>query len=274
MRYCVIIMIFILSCGGHKTEISNIKEELTKLKKALSSIPTDGSISSGVSLEYLDSQLDGIQSQIQSVSDEVKLIEIPDYISVELLADSILNIVGSDDGDETAGLIIKKIEGLEKVVAENDLSIAKHARLLERVSSLESDINSIRRKDRSSTKEEGEVFSRELRVDFTEETESINIFREAKLQDGMYFVRLVTIEDLKSSAENELPSIQLDSRSAVPGTDDFYRGVVRFYKSSQNLSMYENRTIQPLLIDDANPEINLFNSNISGSLVLWVTGLK
>ena len=267
-------MIFILSCGGHKTEISNIKEELTKLKKALSSIPTDGSISSGVSLEYLDSQLDGIQSQIQSVSDEVKLIEIPDYISVELLADSILNIVGSDDGDETAGLIIKKIEGLEKVVAENDLSIAKHARLLERVSSLESDINSIRRKDRSSTKEEGEVFSRELRVDFTEETESINIFREAKLQDGMYFVRLVTIEDLKSSAENELPSIQLDSRSAVPGTDDFYRGVVRFYKSSQNLSMYENRTIQPLLIDDANPEINLFNSNISGSLVLWVTGLK
>ena len=72
MRYCVIIMIFILSCGGHKTEISNIKEELTKLKKALSSIPTDGSISSGVSLEYLDSQLDGIQSQIQSVSNEVK----------------------------------------------------------------------------------------------------------------------------------------------------------------------------------------------------------
>ena len=76
MRYCVIIMIFILSCGGHKTEISNIKEELTKLKKALSSIPTDGSISSGGSLEYLDSQLDGIQSQIQSVSNEVKSIEI------------------------------------------------------------------------------------------------------------------------------------------------------------------------------------------------------
>ena len=71
-----------------------------------------------------------------------------------------------------------------------------------------------------------------------------------------------------------MPSLEINSQSLIPGTNDLYQGVVRFFKNNQVNEMYSNRIIAPMLIDDKNPMLKVLNATFSGTLVLWVTGLK
>jgi len=268
VKYFLPFIIFILSCTSNDDSLEDLKLEIDKIKHSIDSI-------SLINSESNDSSNKTFNNQIKEIKNQIESIEIPEYISIDALSDSILKIIGSNKGDETVGLIVKKIENIEKLISKNSLAIAKQSKLLDRISTIESDINSIRRKQYGDDAVvDNEVYLNQIKIEFSSGNSSIDLIKNYNLKNGIYSIDLVTIEDIEVYNEGDLPSLEINSKSSVSETKGIYNGVVKFFKSSQNQERYEKVIVKPLMIDTDYPSIELKDSNFSGTLVLWIAGLK
>ena len=138
---------------------------------------------------------------------------------------------------------------------------------------MKSELDNLKRLSQKST---SALSIRQFKIPLTADVKKINVMNEIGKTTGQFKVQLISVENIQYTSSQKQPVYQLTITSESIDTFGIpHKGLVSYYMYSRPEQGIQNSVSSELMVNDQNPNIFLEGNDqyqISGSLILWITG--